>query len=156
MAEPISPTPSVSLRMSRQATVGTKPELALRKRLHLLGKRFRLHVKVPGLPRRTIDIAFPKEKVAVFVDGCFWHGCDVHRSVPRTNESWWTAKLESNRARDVETVNHLAKSGWRTLRVWEHEDTTDAGERVLALLRLAISAACADTEMGGCSGKDCS
>ncbi|MDN3293725.1 very short patch repair endonuclease [Streptomyces ficellus] len=114
-------SPGVSARMSRQTARDTTPELAVRKLLHAAGLRYRLHVKVPGMPRRTIDIAFPGPKVAVFLDGCFWHGCPEHATHPKANAEWWRAKLEKNMARDRETTEHLHAEGWTVLRFWEHE-----------------------------------
>ncbi|MFF2373286.1 very short patch repair endonuclease [Streptomyces xiamenensis] len=118
------PTPSseaVSSRMSRQASRDTGPELAIRRLLHATGHRYRLHRKVPGMARRTIDIAFPGPKVAVFVDGCFWHGCPEHATQPRANKDWWRQKLDKNISRDRETNERLDAEGWTVLRFWEHE-----------------------------------
>jgi len=92
-------------------------------------------MKVPGLPRRTIDIAFPRLHVAVFVDGCYWHGCPEHGTAPVSNADWWAAKLEGNRRRDRETDQCLRDSGWLSVRIWEHEDPTAAVERLEELLR---------------------
>ncbi|MFF7206119.1 MULTISPECIES: very short patch repair endonuclease [unclassified Streptomyces] len=119
-AKPSSPT--VSARMSRQTSRNTTPEMAVRKILHAAGLRYRLHVGVPGMPRRTIDIAFPGAKVAVFLDGCFWHGCPEHATQPKANAAWWREKLDRNMARDLETNRQLQTAGWRVLRFWEHED----------------------------------
>lgn len=108
--------------MSRQASRDTAPEVAVRRRLHAAGHRYRLHRPVPGLPRRTIDIVFPGPKVAVFLDGCFWHGCPEHATRPKSNADWWRAKLDRNMARDLETTDRLTSEGWTVLRFWEHED----------------------------------
>ena len=86
---------------------------------------------VPGLPRRTIDIAFPNAKVAVLVDGCFWHACPDHYVPPRSNAVWWDDKIKRNAARDRETDAELAAHGWEVLRCWEHESMTDAATRVI-------------------------
>ncbi|RKN11650.1 very short patch repair endonuclease [Streptomyces radicis] len=107
--------------MSRQARRDTRPELAVRRLLYAAGHRYRLQRKVPGMPRRTIDIAFPGARVAVFLDGCFWHGCPEHATSPRANGAWWRAKLDTNVARDRETTARLTDEGWRVLRFWEHE-----------------------------------
>lgn len=125
--------------MSRHPRRDTGPELALRSLLHASGLRFRVAYPVPGMPRRSIDIAFTRPKVAVFVDGCFWHGCPVHRGVPRANHDWWAAKLAANRARDAETTEHLAALGWRVLRVWEHEPADQALAATKALLERHFS-----------------
>lgn len=106
--------------MSEQRTTGTKPELELRRLLHAAGRRYRVDYPVPGMPRRRIDIAFTKAKLAVMVDGCFWHGCPEHGVKPKHNAEWWGAKLERNQSRDRDTDAILAASGWRVLRLWEH------------------------------------
>lgn len=123
------PAPSsaaVSARMSRYARRDTGPELALRRILHAAGYRYRVCLPVPGIPRRTIDIAFTRQKVAVFVDGCFWHGCPEHRTVPASNTKWWDEKLGRNKVRDAETSAYLRGLGWTVIRVWEHTDPDDA------------------------------
>ena len=112
--------------MSRQARRDTAPELALRRQLHSGGLRYRVEYPVPGLPRRTVDIAFPSRRLAVFVDGCFWHGCPDHSRPPRSNTDWWIAKLAANIARDRATTVHLEAAGWTVLRIWEHEDPARA------------------------------
>lgn len=132
-APPLRVVPSsvgVSARMSRHPRRDTGPELALRRLLHAAGYRFRIQYPVPGMPRRTIDIAFTKRLVAVFVDGCFWHGCRLHRTVPNSNAAWWRDKLSKNVARDGETDRHLREQGWRVVRVWEHERAVDAIARI--------------------------
>lgn len=100
----------------------TAAEVALRSALHRLGLRFR--VDQPPIPRirRRADIVFRKAKVAVFVDGCFWHGCPDHGTWPRANASFWRDKIETNRRRDVNTDRLLREAGWQVLRFWEHDD----------------------------------
>ena len=127
-------TPHVSSRMSRQARKDTAPELALRKELHRRGCRFRKEWAVPGLPRRRIDIAFTRRRVAVFVDGCFWHACPVHATAPLANGAWWSAKLSKNVARDRDTDDHLRRLGWTVVRVWEHETLGQAADRIVSVL----------------------
>jgi DNA mismatch endonuclease (patch repair protein) len=124
----------VSARMSRQPRRDTGPELALRRLLHAAGYRYRVNYPVPGTPRRSIDIAFTRAKVAVFVDGCFWHGCPDHGQVPAANSAWWTAKLDRNRERDVATAAHLSAIGWTVLRLWEHVEPSRALDEVTAIL----------------------
>lgn len=114
-------SPSVSARMSRQSSRDTAPEVAVRRILHAAGLRYRVNVPVPGMPRRTIDIAFTKARIAIFLDGCFWHGCPQHATHPKANAAWWRAKLDKNMARDRETSEHLREQGWTVLRFWEHE-----------------------------------
>ncbi|MFJ4278858.1 T/G mismatch-specific endonuclease [Streptomyces sp. Ag82_O1-12] len=116
--------------MSRQSSRDTAPEVAVRRLLHASGFRYRVNVPVPGLPRRTIDIVFPKTKIAVFLDGCFWHGCPQHATHPKANAEWWRAKLEKNMSRDVETTEHLAAQGWTVLRFWEHEPVSGVAQRI--------------------------
>jgi DNA mismatch endonuclease (patch repair protein) len=116
--------------MSKQASSGTRPELDVRRALHRAGYRFRVSWPVPGLRRRTIDVAFTRRKIAVFVDGCFWHGCPAHSTIPGSNRAWWQEKLAANVARDQQTSRHLEELGWKVVRVWEHEPTGTAVERV--------------------------
>lgn len=89
-----------------------------------MGLRFRVELPVPGKRRRTIDIAFTRVKVAVFVDGCFWHGCPVHGVTPKNNADWWLRKITSNRARDEDTNRLLEELGWTVLRFWEHDEVS--------------------------------
>ncbi|WP_410537851.1 very short patch repair endonuclease [Streptomyces sp. KL2] len=127
---PAPSSPSVSARMSRQANRDTSPEVAVRRLLYAAGYRYRLHRKVPGMPRRTIDIAFPGTKVAVFLDGCFWHGCPEHATQPKANKEWWRQKLDRNISRDLETTERLSEEGWVVLRFWEHESPDAVAGRV--------------------------
>jgi DNA mismatch endonuclease (patch repair protein) len=121
--------------MSRQRRKNTEPEVAIRKILHSMGLRFRVTVPIPGMPRRTIDIAFTRARVAVFVDGCFWHVCPEHATSPAANSQWWSNKLSTNQARDAATNEHLASIGWQVVRIWEHEDPTTAAERIAGAVR---------------------
>ena len=118
--------PAVSRRMARQARRDTTPELLLRRELHRLGLRFRVDQPIQGLARRRTDVSLTRVRIAVFVDGCFWHSCPLHASRPATNREWWAAKLERNFARDRETDAHLRALGWLVLRFWEHEDMAEA------------------------------
>lgn len=111
----------VRRHMETQPRSDTKPEVNLRRALHRRGLRYRVGVPVPGAPRRTIDIAFTKMRLAVFVDGCFWHGCPEHGVAPKNNSEWWSYKLAGNRERDESTSALLANQGWRVVRVWEHQ-----------------------------------
>lgn len=120
--------------MSRQARRDTKPEIELRRRLHRLGYRYRVNCPLPGMPRRRADITFSAKRVAVFVDGCFWHGCPEHGTSPRNNRVWWAEKLQKNVDRDRETDAYLRESGWTVVRVWEHEDPDEALRRVVGVL----------------------
>jgi DNA mismatch endonuclease (patch repair protein) len=101
----------------------TKPELRVRSALHALGLRYRVGIAPePGLRRRA-DIVFTRARLAVFIDGCFWHGCPEHgRSSFNHNADYWPAKIAGNVARDADTTQQLCRAGWRVLRYWEHED----------------------------------
>ena len=127
---PGSSSAGVSARMSRARRRDTAPELALRRELHARGLRYRVAYPVPGQRRRTIDIAFTRAKVAVFVDGCFWHGCPDHGTKPRSNSAWWQEKLASNAARDADTDRVLTELGWQVVRVWEHDADRGAADLV--------------------------
>ncbi|WP_422630307.1 very short patch repair endonuclease [Rhodococcus sp. (in: high G+C Gram-positive bacteria)] len=122
--------PLTSARMSRQRRRDTAPEVALRRELHRRGVRFFVdRAPLPGLRRRA-DLVFPRHRVAVYVDGCFWHRCPVHATDPKNNAEWWSAKLAGNTARDRDTDARLEEAGWIVVRVWEHEDPADAADRV--------------------------
>jgi len=84
--------------------------------------------------RREADIVFPSARVAVFVDGCFWHGCPNHATIPSANRRFWEAKLDQNRLRDRDTDERLGSFGWTVIRVWEHEDPSDAANRIARVL----------------------
>ncbi|MFT5555961.1 very short patch repair endonuclease [uncultured Bradyrhizobium sp.] len=124
-----------SLRMARVRQKGTDAELFLRKALHARGLRYRLHVPLLTKPRRVADIVFSSARVAIFVDGCFWHGCPEHASWPKSNAQFWRDKIETNRARDADTDRRLRASGWRVVRVWSHESADDAAERIEDIIR---------------------
>jgi DNA mismatch endonuclease (patch repair protein) len=122
-------------RMKAQRLRDTAAEVALRSELHRLGLRFRVEQKVlPGLRRRA-DVVFPRAKVAVLIDGCFWHACPVHATWPKANADWWKNKIEANRKRDADTNEALARAGWYVVRVWEHEPAPSAAGRVAAIVR---------------------
>lgn len=103
--------------------------------MHSRGLRYRLDVAIVPGTRRRVDIAFPNAKVAIFVDGCFWHRCPSHGTSPNSNADWWAAKLDGNVARDRDTDVRLGSAGWTVFRVWEHEDMVAASERVAATVR---------------------
>lgn len=128
-------SPRVASQMSRLPRRDTRPELAVRRAVFARGYRYRLHRPVPGMPRRTIDLVFVGPQVAVFIDGCFWHGCPEHGSVPKNNRQWWIGKLEANRRRDGETTAHLRALGWVVLRFWEHELPGDVAVDIDVCLR---------------------
>lgn len=109
---------------------GTRPEVAVRSALHRRGLRFRKNVRPERGLRCEADIVFRRERVAVFVDGCFWHGCPRHGRVPRTNGDYWSAKLARNAARDDRNGRALKSAGWAVIRVWEHDAVDDVADRV--------------------------
>lgn len=108
--------------------------MSLRRALWRAGYRYRVQYKVPGLPRRRVDIAFTRSKTIIQVDGCFWHGCPEHGTVPGRNSEWWRWKIARNQARDRDTDDKLAALGWTVIHVWEHEATEDALARVVSTL----------------------
>jgi DNA mismatch endonuclease (patch repair protein) len=111
----------------------TRPERVLRSELHALGLRFRVdHMIDTGGHRVRADIAFTRPRVAVFVDGCFWHGCPEHGNQPRVNTGYWGPKLRRNFNRDRRNDRELAAAGWTVLRVWEHEEPADVARRIRA------------------------
>lgn len=125
---------ATSARMSRQRRAGTAPEIALRKELHRRGFRFFVdRAPLAGLRRRA-DLVFPRRRVAVYVDGCFWHCCPEHATYPKNNAEWWAAKLAGNVSRDRDTDARLAAAGWTVVRIWEHEPAADAADRIQAVL----------------------
>lgn len=124
----------IRTRMRTAKRRDTKPELALRSALHGLGLRFQVDRTING-NRRKADVVFPRERLAVYIDGCFWHSCPDHGTTPRTNRQWWIDKLETNRARDAATTAALTAEGWLVLRFWEHEDADAAARTVYENLR---------------------
>lgn len=122
----------VSAQMQKMRRSSTAPEMLIRRELHRRGLRFR--VNYPLLPGRP-DLAFTSVRIAVFVDGCFWHGCPDHGILPNNNREWWCEKLERNVARDMEKDRQLGKLGWVVVHVWEHEDPVAAAEAIEQLWR---------------------
>lgn len=135
MASTWKTTAQIARRMSLQARRDTRPEVAIRSALHASGCRFRVSYPVPDLERCSIDIAFPRRRLAVFVDGCFWHNCPAHGTRPKSNAERWAAKLDVNRARDRLVDTHLAERGWTVLRFWEHEDVQSVCTRIVDRVR---------------------
>jgi len=120
--------------MVRQRRRDTGPEMAIRRLLHARGLRYRVDAQLPGLRRRA-DLVFRAAQVAVFVDGCFWHGCPEHGTQPKNNAAWWAAKIETNTKRDRDTDQRLTADGWTVVRVWEHEAPEVAAARVANIVR---------------------
>ena len=134
----VTTTPEISERMQRVRQKDTSAEFAIRRELHALGLRYRVHVPLKYIPRRAADVCFTKAKVAVFVDGCFWHGCPTHATWPKNNAEFWRAKIEANRARDRDTDARVRGHGWEVVRVWEHEPPRQAAERIAEVVRVAL------------------
>jgi DNA mismatch endonuclease, patch repair protein len=122
--------------MKGNRRTNTEPEVALRRALHVAGHRFRKDFRVTGRDGvgARADIVFPRRKVVVFVDGCFWHGCTDHCRLPRRNRAYWIAKIERNKARDARVTRSLREGGWEIVRVWEHDSIEAAVARVEAAL----------------------
>lgn len=116
--------------MSRIRGRNTSPEVIIRKMLWALGYRYRINHRLPGKP----DIVFTRQRLAVFIDGCFWHRCPMHYQAPTTRPEFWEAKIDGNVRRDREVNARLAKAGWSVLRIWEHE-VRDDPERVLQIIQ---------------------
>lgn len=129
---PVPSSNEVSKRMRRNLRSGTRPEIALRSELHARGLRFRKDYPL-RLADRTIrpDVVFSKTRVAVFVDGCFWHCCPLHGTKPRVNRDYWGPKLDRNIARDRLVSKLLDDEGWVVIRAWEHEASEDVAQRVV-------------------------
>jgi DNA mismatch endonuclease (patch repair protein) len=129
--EPFASTPAMRERMRAQRMHDTAPELALRRALHAMGLRYRVHQRPIATIRRQADIVFRPAHVAVFVDGCFWHGCPEHgRRTYGVNGWYWPEKINRNRRRDSDTDARLTAAGWTVVRVWEHEAPEAAARRV--------------------------
>jgi len=127
---PVPSSDAVRDRFRRQRVRDTAPELALRRLLHARGLRYRVdQAPVPGLRRRA-DVVFTGARIAVFVDGCFWHRCPQHFTAPKSNAQWWKDKIERTVHRDRQTDQALTAVGWVVLRIWEHEPPQAAADRV--------------------------
>jgi DNA mismatch endonuclease (patch repair protein) len=120
----------VRRQMQSNRSRDTRPELALRSKVHQLGLRYRVAARPLPTIRRTADLVFTRAHVAVFLDGCFWHGCADHYRPSQRHEDFWREKIEQNRERDAETDMKLRQAGWTVVRVWEHENTELAAARI--------------------------
>ncbi len=131
----LDPAPPPSSDAARQRFIAqpvrdTAPEKRIRSELFRRGLRYRVDYQVLSRPRRRADIVFPARKVAVFIDGCFWHRCPEHGSIPQANRAWWTSKLQLTVDRDRDTDLRLRQSGWIVIRIWEHESSIDTADRI--------------------------
>ena len=123
---PLSKSPWASSDAARRTMRGnrrrdTAPELAVRRLLHAAGLRYRVDAQPLAGLRRRADIVFRRRRLAVFIDGCYWHGCPEHGTTPSTNRDYWSSKVAANRARDEDTNARLTDAGWQVARYWEHE-----------------------------------
>jgi len=112
----------------------TAPEKAIRSILHRRGLRFRVDERPVKSLNRRADIVFRSVKVAVFVDGCFWHGCPIHGTQAKANAEYWDRKIKQNKERDLDTTRRLQSAGWIVIRVWEHEDPEEASQKIYEVI----------------------
>lgn len=129
---PFPSTPSATAIMKANPSKNTRPELRLRTLLHACGLRYRTNYPIRAGEGRPIlvDVAFTRLKLAIFMDGCFWHACPIHGSVPKANVAYWSPKLERTVERDRETTARLELAGWSVLRFWEHEEPREVCSRI--------------------------
>jgi DNA mismatch endonuclease (patch repair protein) len=132
--EPWSSSPAARATMQGNQRRDTKPELAVRRAVHALGLRYRVDAKPIEALNRRADLVFARQRVAVFVDGCYWHGCPDHGTRARTNAEYWSAKIQRNRQRDADTDVQLRAAGWTVIRFWEHDDPNTAAMQVAEVL----------------------
>ncbi|MFI5937866.1 very short patch repair endonuclease [Actinoplanes sp. NPDC051494] len=128
-------SPAVRSVMRANRSRDTKPELALRSAVHRLGLRYRVDTPLITGLRRRADMVFSKARVAVFSDGCYWHGCPDHYRPATRNGDFWAAKITVNQARDIDTDARLREAGWLVIRVWEHENPVEAADRIASAVR---------------------
>jgi len=117
----------------------TKPELRLRSLLHRMGLRYRVDQPVLAGTRRRADLVFKRARVAVFVDGCFWHGCTEHKTIPKANREFWLEKITTNRTRDADTDRRLGEQGWKSVRIWEHDVSEATARRIATLVQTRMT-----------------
>ncbi|WP_447911701.1 very short patch repair endonuclease [Microbacterium phyllosphaerae] len=120
-----SPAARATMRANRGRDTG--PEMQVRRLVHAAGLRYRVNARPERDLRRTVDMLFRRTRVAVLIDGCFWHGCPEHHQAPKSNATFWSDKIATNRARDSQTTELLTRRGWLVLRFWEHEIRADVG-----------------------------
>jgi DNA mismatch endonuclease (patch repair protein) len=123
-------TPAVRRVMQGNKSRDTKPEIAVRSAVHALGMRYRVSARPLRHLRRTADLVFRNARVAVFVDGCFWHGCPEHHAPPKTNAGYWATKIQGNKSRDEDTTEQLRMKGWTVLRFWSHEEPLSVATQI--------------------------
>jgi len=125
-------SPAVRATMQGNRRRDTLPEMAVRRLIHARGMRYRVDARPLASLNRRADLVFVGPKVALFIDGCFWHGCPEHSSIPKTNSDYWAPKIARNVERDKDTTEKLEAAGWRVLRAWEHEEARSVADRVEA------------------------
>lgn len=113
--------------------------MAVRRLVHKAGLRYRVDARPLAALNRRADLVFRGARVAVFIDGCYWHGCDEHGTVAKSNESYWAQKIHRNRERDIETDRLLDDAGWRVIRAWEHDDPAEVAVRVIEAVRGSLA-----------------
>lgn len=123
-------SPAVRKVMQGNKSRDTKPEIAVRSAVHALGMRFRVAARPITSLRRTADLVFRRVRIAVFIDGCFWHGCPLHHLPPKSHAGYWASKITINRSRDAHTTELLAAAGWTVMRFWSHENPEDVASRI--------------------------
>ena len=128
-------TPAIRKTMLGNRSRDTAPELAVRRAVHAMGLRYRVAYRPEPRLRRTADLVFTRARVAVFIDGCYWHGCPEHYIEPARNVDYWRPKIARNRERDAETSAALGEAGWRVLRFWSHEDPHEVARRIAEAVR---------------------
>jgi DNA mismatch endonuclease (patch repair protein) len=139
MPSPNASTPkpldqAVKRRMAATGQRDTAAELAVRSELHARGLRYRVDVSPLKGIRSRADVVFTRARVAVFIDGCFWHGCPEHATWPQHNAEFWRTKIEANRRRDRDTDRCLGEAGWKVVRAWEHEVPSNVADRIESML----------------------
>jgi DNA mismatch endonuclease (patch repair protein) len=133
-------TPAVRRVMQGNKSRDTKPEIAVRSAVHALGMRYRVSTRpLPDL-RRTADLVFRRARVAVFVDGCFWHGCPKHHAPPKTNAGYWAMKIQGNKSRDEDTTARLREEGWTVLRFWSHDEALSVATQIAKIVATNVCA----------------
>lgn len=136
MAHPVPSSLDTNRRLARVRQSGTRAEIELRRAWHARGLRYRVQLPILRKPHRVADIVFTRVKVAVFVDGCFWHGCPVHATWPNNNAEFWKEKIQTNRAKGADTNIRLKSIGWEPVQIWEHDNTVEAADQICRLIQV--------------------
>lgn len=132
------PRPSSDAALNRMKAAkprDTAAEKAVRSALHRRGLRFRIDTKPIKELNRRADIIFRPERIAIFIDGCFWHGCPMHGTQAKANAEFWRLKIKRNQERDLDTTKKLEECGWKVIRIWEHEDPEEAAQKIYNLIK---------------------